>query len=145
MNTNLERAKEIFATDEYTCVLVKDDVCYHSFERGVKPLLNWVKEKKNFTGFSAVDKVVGKAAAFLYALLKIECVYAKTISKPALEVLKEHKINVEYDVLTDAIINRAGTGFCPMETAVRDIFDKEKALEAICKKTEELQKQRENK
>lgn len=138
MDVNLEKAKEIFAQDDYTCVLAKDGEVYNSKERGVKPLLTWVLEPRKFIGFSAVDKVVGKAAAFLYVHLDVAQVYAKVISKPALAVLQSHNIEVCYDVLTDAIVNRAGTGFCPMETAVMDIADKNDALTAIQKKVKEL-------
>ena len=67
-------------------------------------------------------------------------IYADVISTHALSVLEEHQIPVEYSTLTDKIKNRAGTGFCPMETAVLCEESPEKALEKIREKAKELAK-----
>ena len=48
-----------------------------------------------------------------------------------MEVLKVHGVHVQYDILVPAIFNRDHTGFCPMETAVREISDPQEALAAI--------------
>jgi hypothetical protein len=89
-------------------------------------------------GFTA-DKVVGKAAAFLYVLLGVECLYADVISEPACEVLARFGIAFEAEKTVSAIRNRAGDGFCPMETAVRDVDSPDEALVKI---KETLQKLR---
>lgn len=140
MKADINKAKEIFAGGNYTCVLVKEDVIYTSDKRGVAPLLSWLDCGTQFTGFSAVDKVVGKAAAFLYVLLDVEYVYAEVISKPAVKVLESNGILVEYNVLSDAIRNRDNTGFCPMETTVMEIEDKDEALVAIRNKIKSMKK-----
>lgn len=140
MNADVSKAKEILKKENYTCVLAKGDVIYSSHERGVAPLLTWLDDNCRFTGFAAADKVVGKAAAFLYVLLDVERVYAEVMSKPALTVLRENGIQAEYAVLADAIRNRSNTGFCPMETAVMEIDNKETALAAIRRKREEFLK-----
>lgn len=54
-----------------------------STERGVKPLLQWLDGENSVKGFSAVDKVVGRAAAFLYVLLEVKEVYAGVMSEGA--------------------------------------------------------------
>ena len=54
-----------------------------STERGVKPLLQWLDGENRVKGFSAVDKVVGRAAAFLYVLLEVKEVYAGVMSEGA--------------------------------------------------------------
>lgn len=134
----MTKAKELLEANDYTCVIQRDKNIYTSKERGVKPLLAWLDEGVDFAGFSAADKVVGKAAAFLYVLLKVDEVYAKVISVPAVKVLKEHGITIVYDEKVEAIRNRTNTGFCPMETAVWEIGEPMAALKAIRSKVAEL-------
>ena len=82
--------------------------------------------------------MVGKAAAFLYVLLKVEKLYVAVISKHALEILQFYGVPVEYGELVDAIKNRKGDGFCPMETAVLEINESDEAVAAVLRKQEEL-------
>lgn len=138
MRSDIEKAKSLLKSGGYTCVLCSEDKVYTSTERGVKPLLAWIDGGTDMSGFSAADKVVGKAAAFLYVILGVKAVYAGVISEPAEKVLTENGIAVEYGTLTDAIRNRAGTGFCPMETAVKNISEPYAALEAVRRKIKEL-------
>lgn len=134
MKTDMERAIEKLEGGQYTCVLCRGDVMYTSTERGVKPLLGWLDGGVDLKGFSAADKVVGKAAAFLYVLLGVEEVYAHVMSKSAMEVLKEGGIRSQCDLAAQYIINRKGTGRCPMEEAVSEISVPEEALPAIRKR-----------
>ena len=138
MISELNQAKQALLSGGYTCVLCKEDATHVSNERGVKPLVAWLKSGVDFHGFSAADKVVGKGAAFLYILLGVRNVYAQVISKPALTLLQEHKIRVEYDTKVEYIVNRRGDGFCPFEVAVMEISDPQTSYLAICKKMEEL-------
>ncbi|MCI5750881.1 MAG: DUF1893 domain-containing protein [Oscillospiraceae bacterium] len=138
MKSDIEKAKSLLKSEGYTCVVCSEDKIYTSTERGVKPLLAWIDGNTDMKGFSAADKVVGKAAAFLYVILGVKAVYADVISEPAKQVLNENGIDVEYVTLTDAIRNRAGTGFCPMETAVKSISEPAAAAEAVRRKIEEL-------
>lgn len=136
--TDLEKARELLHTGGYTCVLCRGSKHHASVLRGVKPLVKWVESSGDLRGFSAADKVVGKGAAFLYVLLGVQSVYSHVISLPALEVLRKHGINVEYDTLVEHIINRRGDGFCPFEVAVMDIDDADTAYRAIRKKMDDM-------
>ncbi len=136
--TDLETAKATLLQDNYTCVICKGEDIYTSQMRGVKPLVDWLDGKTDFSGFSAADKVIGKGAAFLYVLLKVKAVYARVISSPALEVLRRHNIYIEYDLETEHIINRKGDGFCPFEAAVLDTQDAASAYAAIQQKMKEM-------
>ena len=131
MNTDLTRAQEMLAAEGCTCVLCKGDVYYKSTRRGVAPLMGWLEEGIDAKGFSAADKVVGKATAFLYCLLGVAAVHANVISQPALQVLQTHNIPVSWDQLVDAIQNRTGDGLCPMEMATREITSPADAPAAI--------------
>ena len=135
---NLMNAKEILLSGGYTCVLIKDERIYTSKERGVKPLIQFFEGKEDLSDFSAADKVVGKATAFLYALLGVKEVYASVISKGALCVLRDYGIDAQYETLTDYIINRKGTDICPFEKAVSDVNEKEEAYRLILSRMKEM-------
>ena len=107
----------------YTCVLTDGGAVYTSCDRGVKPLVRFLESGELPAGLSAADKVVGKATAFLYVLLGVKAVYAPVISAPAFAVLQRFGVDASCDRVVEAIFNRDRTGFCPMETAVRDLDD----------------------
>ncbi len=89
--------------------------------RGVSDLLRLLEEKSALLpGASVADKVVGKAAAALMALGKVREVYAEVISQPAFDLLTANGIQASYGALVPHIINRAGTGLCPLETRCMD-------------------------
>ena len=120
MSTDLERAKARL-TGNITCALCKENRLYKTQKRGVAPLLEWIELGVDLQGFSAADKVVGKAAAFLYVIMGVKSVYANVISEPALKTLQRFHVQTEYAQIVPSIRNRTNTGFCPMETAVWEI------------------------
>lgn len=128
---NLEQAKETFEIGGYSCVLYKDGVAYTSIKRGVAPLVEWLTNDTNISGFSAADKIVGKAAALLFILGGVKEVYAPVMSKAGFDTLSRHGIPAEYETLVQIVVNRSGTGQCPMEQAVSTIDDPAEALKAI--------------
>ena len=130
-NVNLEKAKMLLSVNDHTCVLSDGQTILTDKRRGVRPLLDILETGKDVSAFSVADKVVGKAAAFLYCLLGIKFLYARVISQSALDVLTNAQIHVEYDTLVPAIRNRTNDGFCPMEQAVWNISDAQIALTAI--------------
>ncbi|MBR3786325.1 MAG: DUF1893 domain-containing protein [Firmicutes bacterium] len=115
------RARLALREGGYTCYIIKGHEIYTSHHRGVKPLLDWLDAGTDLRGGIAADKVIGKAAAFLYVLLGVSYVYAGVISKPALGVFEKYDILCEYEILVDAIQNRTKDGFCPMERTVWNI------------------------
>ena len=135
---NLEKAKQILSDGEYTCVLANEKITLSTKERGVKPLVKWLESSLDFRDFSSADKVIGKGAAFLYLLLGIKSIYAFVISTPALELLRERNVYVEYSQEVDNIINRQGTGICPFEEAVLPITDEKLAYQLIKEKMQIL-------
>lgn len=137
-NNILEKAKDILESGGYTCALTDGDGVFTSSQRGVKPLVAFLESGTAFAGFSAADKVVGRATAYLYVLLGVKCLYAQVISQPALAVLQENGITVEYGALVTNIINRKGDGICPFEGAVMDIADPQSAYAAIRQKMQQM-------
>lgn len=133
---DLKKAKELLEQDGYTCVLCRDNAVYTSRRRGVQPLMALLDT--DVSGFSAADKVVGKATALLYCLLDIRQLYAKVISDAAIQVLEAHGIPASWDSRVAYIINREGTGRCPMELATEHISDPKLAPDVIREKLKSL-------
>lgn len=129
---------DILKGSSYTCVLCRDNEVLTTELRGVKPLVRWLMDGRSFEGFSAADKVVGKATAFLYCLLGVSDVYALVMSQSALDILRTNGIAARYDRLVEHIINRNGDGICPFEAAVLAIDRPEDALPVILEKMEQM-------
>ena len=131
MHPELDKARQLLDNGNYTCVLLGGETVLTDDRRGIRPLMELLDQQAAVKEFFAADKVVGKAAAFLYCLLGVKAVYAHVISQPAAEVLAQAGIDLEYGTMVSAIRNRADTGFCPMETAVWEISDPQDALQAL--------------
>ena len=129
--TNIEKAKEIFKRDNYTCVLCKDKIIHTSKLRGISPMVEFINNGVNLKGFSAADKIVGKAAAMLFILAEVSEVYANVMSEQAVKVFSKYGVRYSYDTLTDVIVNQVGTDLCPMEKAVMSIDEPTHAFESI--------------
>lgn len=141
MIQNLEKACEILSAGNYTCAACCGDISYTATDRGVAPLMNWLDSGIDLRGFSAADRVVGRATAFLYVLLGVKAVSARVMSKPAAEVLSSYGIFTRADKMVDGIINRKGDGPCPFESAVMGITDAQQALAAIREKRAQMRKE----
>ncbi len=139
MNSDLKKAIAYLEKENCTCVLCKGDSLYHSRHRGVRPLLEFLDSGIDFSGFSAADKVVGKATAYLYCLLGIREVYAAILSDTAAAVFTKVGIPFSCETQVPFIRNRTNTGLCPMETATKDIDDPVSALTAIRETLKQLQ------
>jgi len=128
--TDLNRAKSILAQG-HTCVLCRGESLHVSDLTGIRPMVEFLSQGIDLAGFSAADKIVGKAAAHLFVLAKVKAVYGETMTREAKAFLEEKGIYAEAKTLTDHIVNRRGDGPCPMEQAVKGCGDSAEALEKI--------------
>lgn len=135
---DLNAVKQLLLSENFTCVLFDGKEIITSRERGVKPLIDFILSEKDFCGFVAADKIVGKAVALLYANLKISALYAQVATYEAVEICKKYNIKIVYDILTDKIINRKGDDICPMEKLVADVDIPEIAKQLIIQKLKTL-------
>lgn len=127
---DLGSLKELVERGGFTCAIAKGDRLFTSTLRGIRPLLDLIESGEDFSGGIAADKIVGRAAALLYARLGIAEVYAGVLGEGGLAVLREHN--------AERIINRAGTDICPMERASADISNPDEAFFALKKRADEL-------
>ena len=132
---SLDKAKSLLISSASTIAVVANEDVFTSQERGVKPLLHLLTEKKGFLkGASVADKVIGKAAALLMVLGEIKEVHTLIISEPAIKVFEKYNIPCYYDKKVDRIVNRTGDGLCPMETLCLDVEEPKEAFIAITNK-----------
>ena len=125
MDKQLNFLEQKLREENLTCVVQKEQACFASQERGIKPILLFLRQDPDcLRGASAADKVIGKAAALLF-------VYGGVISTPALEVFQQYGVVCEYGTLVDRIQNRKGDGLCPMETRAMTLTLPEEAYEVF--------------
>ena len=137
--SDLTTARDLLLAEGCTCVLCLGDRMHQSHRRGVAPLLSLLDAGTDVRGFSAADRVVGKATAFLYCLLGVCAVHAQVMSQPAAQVLAQAGITATQDALVSGIQNRQKNGPCPMEHATRNCTTPEDALTAIRQTLAQLQ------
>lgn len=100
---------------------------------GIAPLLA-VAERADTRANIALDwgdKLVGRAAALLFTLVHPRSVFAATMSVSGVDVLRAAGIPFAYDALVPCVLNRDGTGMCPMEAAISDVDDAHEALRML--------------
>ena len=87
-----------------------------SMERGVRPLFTLLRRSPALLlRASLADKVVGKGAAAMMVVGGVKQVRTGIISRPALQMLLAHGVEVQYEEEVDGIVNRSRTDFCPVE------------------------------
>ena len=101
-------------------------------------MVDFWQEGRDLRGYSAADRIVGRAAAMLFIRAGIGALYAETLSEGGLALLQAYHIPVQYGTLTSAIRNRDNTGPCPMEQAVAGVTQIEDGVQRIHRRLAEL-------
>ena len=118
----MEKLIRLLHEGNYSLVVAHGEIRTFS-GRGVSDLYALSGEDPGFLrGASVADKVVGKAAAALHA---------DVISRPALDLLAGSGVKVGYAEEVPHVINRSGTGWCPLETRCRDLRTPEECVAQI--------------
>ena len=116
--------------DGHTCVIrTAQGELLTSDEHGILPPLRWLREDRDILrGAEVADKVIGRAAALLFAHGGVRSVWAARMSEAARDFLQAAGIAFDYDELVPVILNRDGTGLCPMEQRAMGIDDPAQAF-----------------
>lgn len=131
MHQDLESAKTALKTEKCSCVLTLGSVMFKSYEKGVRPLLDWLNSGNSYVGYMIADKVVGKAAAFINVALGVREVYAEVMSESAKELLEKNHIAAYADEVVPEILTKDKSDVCPLEKAVAGIDNPGEALMPI--------------
>lgn len=126
--TDIERAK-YFLKDGATVALVKDVDVFTTDRTGIAPLLELAEQYKDLSGFSAANKIVGRAEALLYAYMGAEEVYGEVMSKSAAAVLREAEIKPSCGTEVEEITENGE--LTAAEEAVKSVTDPAKAAYAL--------------
>ena len=116
--TDLEKAKDYFYSQKASMVLCKDDEKFITQEKGLTPLINLIESGDDYFEYSACDKVVGRAAAFLYVLLGVKEIHAKVMAKLAIQILDKAEIKYSADEFVDTILDDQLKDTNPLEEVV---------------------------
>lgn len=116
--TDLEKAKDYFYSQKASMVLCKDDEKFITQEKGLTPLINLIESGDDYFEYSACDKVVGRAAAFLYVLLGVKEIHAKVMAKLAIQILDKAEIKYSADEFVDTILDDQLKDANPLEEVV---------------------------
>lgn len=122
----------------HSICLCKDGKCISDDGKGLSPMIKFISEEMDLSGYSAADVIVGKAAAMLFAKAGVTAVYGKVMSKSAADFLEAQAIQYSFETLTDKIINRLGTDTCPMEKVVEHADDPDQAYISLKSKLDEM-------
>lgn len=137
-----EEMIERLHTRNYSCVIRNGNEERVFHRRGVADLYELLYEEPDFlNGAWIADKVIGKGAAALMALGKVQEVYADVISRSAKGLLEQEGIPLVYASEVPYIRNRAQTGQCPVETLCSETDDLQEMLEKISRFLASLKEQ----
>lgn len=108
-------------------------VLFASSEPMLKPLLLCLQQKRSeMVGATVIDKIVGRAAAFLCVKGKVAEVITPLASHGAQEVLQQAGIPLQAQRVVAQIMNRDNTGPCPMEQLAGEALSAEGFYQALC-------------
>lgn len=114
-------------------VLQGDDIVYRSEDRGIRPLLEALESVAPavLRGATFVDRVIGRAAAFLMVHAGAGAVAAIVVSDTAMDVLRRFGIPVFREESTSRISGREPGKPCPFEKSVAEVEDPGVAHETL--------------
>lgn len=99
-----------------SCVIGNGNDIRSFRQRGVDDLLQLYDSESGFLkGAAIADKIIGRAAASLMIAGQVKWVYTDTLSRFALTFFEQSDVEVYYRHLTEHVINRTGTDWCPLE------------------------------
>lgn len=139
----MREALEMVRNGSAACVLVQyGKIVAVENGRGIAPLLDmYEKNPDAMKGGIVVDKVIGRAAAFIALHGGARQVHGELMSEGAILLLAGNGVIVSANKIVPEILNRKQDGLCPMEQTVRNLTDPAEAVAALKSKVAELSAQ----
>lgn len=133
MRLDVNLAMKALKQDRLTLAISKGgNIIFTSRNRGVLDLYCLMKQNTDIlNGASAADKVVGKAAAMLYAVSGIHELYADNLSRGAASILRDAGVKVQYRNIIPFVMNRDRTGMCPVERLANTVDTLEQLMAGL--------------
>ncbi len=119
-------------------MIYKDGVLlFESDLGGIRPHLKAINEHRgDLEGTLMVDKILGRAAAFLVVYSNAAEAITNIVSTPGKQVLEANHLKFSYREEVAHIKMKDGVIFCPFESMVQGISDPTEAYAAIVEKME---------
>ena len=133
-NQDIALAKSFLGKDNTVFAIAKNgNIIFTSSKKGIQPFFNALEKNPQefYSGCSIADRIIGKAAIMLAAYLGAKEVYTPLASQHAINASLKLNLNLIYNESVAFIINRTQTGMCPMEEAVLEVEDVEKAFDIL--------------
>jgi len=113
-------------------VVRRQEILAQSASPGIRDLLRVADDLgPKLAGAALADKVVGKAVAMIAWHAGIAEIYAGLLSELAIDGLQRAGIPYECERSVPMILNRDGTGMCPLEKTVYGLAEPELAVAAL--------------
>ncbi|MCD6491437.1 MAG: DUF1893 domain-containing protein [Candidatus Njordarchaeia archaeon] len=126
---------------DFSLIILKNKkIIYKSEKQGIIPLIEALEMPNKLALENSIiaDRITGKAAALLFALIKPQFLFTIVISRQAKTFLENIGLSFRYERLVEKIMNRDKTDVCPFEKITEDVEDPYLALELIRKKVKEF-------
>ena len=127
---------EILEKTENSLMIYKEgELIFESDLKGIRPHLKAINELgSKLEGTLMVDKILGRAAAFLVIYSKAGEAITMILSTPGKQVLDKYRLKYRYEEEVPHIKLENGEIYCPFERMVQGIDDPVEAYTAIVEK-----------
>ena len=133
MSGDLKIAAQLLAEEGQSLVVVRNGrMLFSSRLPGIQPLLDAL-DNNVLPGSAVADKIVGRAAAMIAVLGQVTAVHTTVMSQGAADVLAEAGVLYCTGMTVPQILNREGTGPCPIEITTEFTVVPEKGVKAVRK------------
>ncbi len=133
--TDTEKLRKLqeFEASPYTLVVEREgQTLYTSSKERLTPLLEALDALgPELNGALVLDRVIGRAAAWLCASGGVAEVLTPLASEAAVDVLERYGIHWFARRLVPRILNQSGDGLCPMESLALECGSPEEFLEKL--------------
>jgi len=132
MNHYLDTLEE---TGNSLMIYKNGELIFESSLKGIRPHLKAINELgEKLEDTLVVDKILGRAAAFLVVYIKAAEAITVVLSTPGKRVLEKYGVKFSYREEVPHIKMENGVIYCPFERMVQGIDDPDEAYKAIIEK-----------
>jgi len=114
---DIEIAKSQLMANNFSLVIAKNgQVIFETKKSGIGGFLQAIEQLDNeLLSSSVADRIIGMAAAMLCVYIKVDSVFALTLSEGGMRVLEGSGVAFEFMNKVSNILNRDKTDVCPFE------------------------------
>ena len=132
MNKYLRKLEK---TGNSLMIYKNNELIFESNLGGIRPHLKAINELyKELEGTLMVDKILGRAAAFLVIYSKATEAITSVVSTPGKQVMEKFGVKFSYREEVPHIKMENGVIYCPFERMVQGLDDPKEAYQAIVEK-----------